>query len=223
MGEKCPNLVSQNDTIKESDLAASKEVSQVQPQQVHKWPLRPGVHVHVNGLNTLTGGQDSKVNHQISGFTYGAKTSRSSSSSGSDWASNTSSNPDLNNSDQSDSKHRLGGGKPNMSALTTHQELSGTYGPSNDLQGNGTRPNSRQQRKKREAVNKNLSHMSEKNLSHISGSDQLLPTFYENVSSIQNRQKSLGKPSNKRKKKISNKGCVLYIEVAFAPEWLIIS
>ena len=36
-------------------------------QQVHKWPLRPGVHVHVNGLNTLTGGTDSKVNHQISG------------------------------------------------------------------------------------------------------------------------------------------------------------
>ena len=193
MGEKCPNLVSQNDTIKESDLAATKEVSQVQPQQVHKWPLRPGVHVHVNGLNTLTGGQDSKVNHQISGFTYGAKTSRSSSSSGSDWASNTSSNPDLNNSDQSDSKHRS---KPNMSALSTHQEMSGTYGTmaANDLGSNGTRPNSRQ-RKKREAGNKNLSHMSEKNLSHISGSDQLLPTFYENVSSIQNRQKSLGKPS----------------------------
>ena len=36
-------------------------------QQVHKWPLRPGVHVHVNGLNTLTGGTDSKINHQISG------------------------------------------------------------------------------------------------------------------------------------------------------------
>ena len=40
-------------------------------QQVHKWPLRPGVHVHVNGLNTLTGGTDSKVNHQISGESPG--------------------------------------------------------------------------------------------------------------------------------------------------------
>ena len=40
-----------------------------------------------------------------------------------------------------------------------------------------------------------------KSLAHISGSsDQLLPTFYENVSSIQNRQKMLGKariPGNK--------------------------
>ena len=36
-----------------------------QPQAMgHKWPLRPGVHVHVNGLNTFTGVSDSKVNHQ---------------------------------------------------------------------------------------------------------------------------------------------------------------
>merc|ERR1719225_150742 len=120
--------------------------------------------------------------NQISGFTYGAKISRSSSSSGSDWASNTSSNPDLNNSDHSDPKRP---GKPHISSingLSTHQELTTatSYG-ANDLNTNGSRPNSRQ-RKKRD-VNKNLSGNSQ--------SDQLLPTFYENVSSIQNRQKLL--------------------------------
>ena len=184
VGEKYPGL-SHHDSGKESEIQPGKDVSG-QPQQVHKWPLRPGVHVHVNGLNTLTGGTDSKINHQISGFTYGAKTSRSSSSSGSDWASNTSSNPDLNNSDHSDPKRN---GKPNISSingLSTHQELTTatSYG-ANDLNTNGSRPNSRQ-RKKRD-VNKNLSGNSQ--------SDQLLPTFYENVSSIQNRQKLLGKLS----------------------------
>ena len=65
--------------------------------------------------------------------------------------------------------------------LTTHQELPSDQG--------GTRPSSRQRRQaKREAREGNS-----KTLSHISGSsDQLLPTFYENVSSIQNRQKMLG-------------------------------
>ena len=71
--------------VKEGEAGSGGQ--QQQPQ--HKWPLRPGVHVHVNGLNTLTG-SDNKINHQISGFSYGAKTSRSSSSSGSDWASNNS-------------------------------------------------------------------------------------------------------------------------------------
>ena len=142
-------------------------------------------YVHLMIL-VLTGGADSKINHQISGFTYGAKTSRSSSSSGSDWASNTSSNPDLNNSDHSDPKRS---GKPNISSingLSTHQELTTatSYG-ANDLNTNGSRPNSRQ-RKKRD-VNKNLSGNSQ--------SDQLLPAFYENVSSIQSRQKLLGKLS----------------------------
>jgi len=183
MGEKCPNLMPARDTHDSGTCdtnTGDKDPSQT-GQQVHKWPLRPGVHVHVNGLNTLTGGQDSKVNHQISGFTYGAKTSRSSSSSGSDWASNTSSNPDLNTSDQSETKHRSSA--PVKSNLATiHQELANSSYAANDLSSNGSRPNSRQARKKRD-VNKNLSH--------ISGSDQLLPTFYENVSSIQNRQKVL--------------------------------
>ena len=95
LGEKCPNLGSLSpDSNKEQsdggrDVNSNTGSTAAPAQQMHKWPLRPGVHVHVNGLNTLTGGQDSKINHQISGFTYGAKTSRSSSSSGSDWASNT--------------------------------------------------------------------------------------------------------------------------------------
>ena len=120
----------------------------------------------------------------LSGFTYGAKTSRSSSSSGSDWASNTSSNPDLNNSEGSEGKKSVTGKL--TPGLTTHQELPSDQG--------GTRPSSRQRRQaKREAREGNS-----KTLSHISGSsDQLLPTFYENVSSIQNRQKMLGKAGNK--------------------------
>ena len=57
---------------------------------VHKWPIRPGVHVHVNGLHTLggasTGAGGSAPVPDISGFSYGAK----NTGSGSDSASNTS-------------------------------------------------------------------------------------------------------------------------------------
>jgi hypothetical protein len=131
------------------------------PQPIHKWPLRPGVHVHVNGLTTLTG-SDNKINHQINGFSYGAKTSRSSSSSGSDWVSNTSSNPELN-SDMSDPKRRLG----------THLEQPGDPPPpAPSSVASGSRPSSRQ-RKKREGRHKG------------GGGDGLLPTFYENVASYQ--------------------------------------
>ena len=52
-----------------------------------------------------------------------------------------------------------------------------------------SRPSSRQRKSKRGGgggENKNPG------LSHISGSDQLLPSFYENVATIQNRQKLLG-------------------------------
>ncbi len=65
---------------------------------VHKWPIRPGVHVHVNGLHTLGGistvAGGSIKNPDISGFSYGAK--NSASCSGSDSASNTSQNDPAN-------------------------------------------------------------------------------------------------------------------------------
>ena len=64
--------------------------------------------------------------------------------------------------------------------LSTHQEM-----PSDHNNG-GTRPSSRQRRHKGEKGGKSLAHIG-------GSSDQLLPTFYENVSSIQNRQKMLGK------------------------------
>ena len=48
---------------------------------VHKWPIRPGVHVHVNGLHMLN---NSRSSGEISGFTYGA---RNNSSVASDSAS----------------------------------------------------------------------------------------------------------------------------------------
>ena len=124
-----------------------------------------------------------KLYFYLPGFTYGAKTSRSSSSSGSDWASNTSSNPDLNNSEGSEGKKSVTGKL--TPGLTTHQEMPSDQG------GAGTRPSSRQRRQKDRGERGDSRG---KTLSHISGSsDQLLPTFYENVSSIQNRQKTLGK------------------------------
>ena len=93
-----------------------------------------------------------------------------------------SSNPDLNNSEGCEGKKSVTG-KLTL-GLTTHQELV----TSSD-QG-GTRPSSRQRRQAKREGREGGS----KTLSHISGSsDQLLPTFYENVSSIQNRQKMLGK------------------------------
>ena len=42
---------------------------------VHKWPIRPGVHVHVNGLHMLN--NSSTSGEQISGFTYGTKNNSS--------------------------------------------------------------------------------------------------------------------------------------------------
>ena len=51
---------------------------------VHKWPIRPGVHVHVNGLHMLN--NSSTSGEQISGFTYGTK-NNSSVCAGSDTAS----------------------------------------------------------------------------------------------------------------------------------------
>ena len=54
-GEKAE---SKNSSVLGADIPAAA------PPPVHKWPLRPGVHVHVNGLNTLTGGSTAKINHQ---------------------------------------------------------------------------------------------------------------------------------------------------------------
>ena len=130
--EKCPPAP--QDSNRQDDSLGPPSLAPGPPSVQHKWPLRPGVHVHVNGLTTLTG-SDNKINHQINGFSYGAKTSRSSSSSGSDWVSNTSSNPELN-SDLSEGRRRLG----------THQEEP----PPSSA---GSRPSSRQ-RKKREGRHK---------------------------------------------------------------------
>ena len=121
----------------ESDVTAVSAVTSSTAPPVHKWPLRPGVHVHVNGLNTLTG-TSAKLNHQINGFSYGAKTSRSSSSSGSDWASNASSNQELN----SDSDPKKAG----------RSNISGAAPAPGSEQ--GSRPSSRQ--KKKRDINKNM-------------------------------------------------------------------
>ena len=171
--EKCPPPASQDGQHQHKEETTTSLVPGSQP--VHKWPLRPGVHVHVNGLTTLTG-SDNKINHQINGFSYGAKTSRSSSSSGSDWVSNTSSNPELN-SDMSDPKRRLG----------THLEQPGDPPPAPSSNG-GSRPSSRQ-RKKREV----------RNGGHKGGADAaLLPTFYENVASAyqHTRQNPASRPAS---------------------------
>lgn len=37
---------------------------------MHKWPIRPGVHVHVNGLHVLNSSSGST---EITGFSYGAR------------------------------------------------------------------------------------------------------------------------------------------------------
>ena len=172
--EKCPPPASQDGQHQHKEETTTSLVPGSQP--VHKWPLRPGVHVHVNGLTTLTG-SDNKINHQINGFSYGAKTSRSSSSSGSDWVSNTSSNPELN-SDMSDPKRRLG----------THLEQPGDPPPPPSSNG-GSRPSSRQ-RKKREARGGG---------GHKGGTDAaLLPTFYENVASAyqHTRQNPASRPAS---------------------------
>ena len=162
--EKCPPPGASQDGQHQHNKEETTTSLVPGSQPVHKWPLRPGVHVHVNGLTTLTG-SDNKINHQINGFSYGAKTSRSSSSSGSDWVSNTSSNPELN-SDMSDPKRRLG----------THLEQPGDPHPPPPSSNGGSRPSSRQ-RKKREVRNGG---------GHKGGgadASSLLPTFYENVAS----------------------------------------
>ena len=57
----------------QATTAASANNSTDKP--VHKWPIRPGVHVHVNGLHMLN--NSSTSGEQISGFTYGTKNNSS--------------------------------------------------------------------------------------------------------------------------------------------------
>jgi hypothetical protein len=192
--------------------------SQQPPQPIHKWPLRPGVHVHVNGLNTLTGGPaaglqattaaaNSKLNHQINGFSYGAtKSSRSSSSSGSDWASNASSNPELSSTAELDPLKRqqqlagrLSAGKSATGVLATHPELPGDTATASSSASSsstastgveaakelsattGSRPGSRLRKSRREAA---------QSANNSSGGSQ--PSYYENVSYNPNsKQKQL--------------------------------
>ena len=45
---------------------------------VHKWPIRPGVHVHVNGLHVLNNSNASET--KISGFSYGARNNSTTAS-----------------------------------------------------------------------------------------------------------------------------------------------
>ena len=57
----------------------------------HKWPIRPGVHVHVNGLHTLNNSGNATTSsssgptmvpaEKITGFSYGARNSNSGSGS----------------------------------------------------------------------------------------------------------------------------------------------
>lgn len=153
---------------------ALQNSSQVKP--IHKWPLRPGVHVHVNGLDTLAGNDCNKVN-QISGFSYGAKNS-SSSSSASDSVSNASSNPDTGGCDT----HPRGEVLEHDSSAMEHSQAgmvtsTPSYAQVKVDQNSESRPHSRK-RKRKDDANKS---------SPDSGHpDDLLPptadkAFYENL------------------------------------------
>ena len=76
----------------------------------HKWPIRPGVHVHVNGLHTLnnsgnaptTGGTGPTTvpAEKITGFSYGAR--NSNSGSGSSAGSSTANCDEISNAGSSE-------------------------------------------------------------------------------------------------------------------------
>ena len=69
------------DTTSSEKSETTLEATSTSDKPVHKWPIRPGVHVHVNGLHMLN---NSSTSGEISGFTYGA---RNNSSVASDTAS----------------------------------------------------------------------------------------------------------------------------------------
>ena len=84
------------------DAGSKLESSGSKP--VHKWPIRPGVHVHVNGLHALGGiaavsGGGNVAPTDISGFSFGAK--NSTGSSGSDSSPNQTGNSDSESKDDS--------------------------------------------------------------------------------------------------------------------------
>jgi len=100
-GSRAGNMNNQND-----DSVAN--ISSEKPVQ-HKWPIRPGVHVHVNGLHTLnnsvntgnTGGAGptNVPAEKITGFSYGAR--NSNSGSGSSAGSSTANCDDISNAGSS--------------------------------------------------------------------------------------------------------------------------
>ena len=98
------NMTHQND---ESVVNTSAE-KQVQ----HKWPIRPGVHVHVNGLHTLNNSGNAPTSggagptmvpaEKITGFSYGARNSNSGSGSS---AGSTANCDDISNAGSSTTGH----------------------------------------------------------------------------------------------------------------------
>ena len=63
--------------MNESTTSAGTSTSETKP--VHKWPIRPGVHVHVNGLHVLNNSNPSETT-KISGFSYGARNNSTTAS-----------------------------------------------------------------------------------------------------------------------------------------------
>ena len=74
-----------------SEETESSRLDDSGSKPVHKWPIRPGVHVHVNGLHALGGIATVAGGSVAPGFSYGAK--NSTGSSGSETSQNDSGNP----------------------------------------------------------------------------------------------------------------------------------
>ena len=61
-------------------MANNNSSASISEKPVHKWPIRPGVHVHVNGLHVLNNSNASET--KISGFSYGARNNSTTASDG---------------------------------------------------------------------------------------------------------------------------------------------
>merc|ERR1719418_80494 len=68
---------SETEAVNESSNSAGTSASD-KDKPVHKWPIRPGVHVHVNGLHVLNNSNASET--KISGFSYGARNNSTTAS-----------------------------------------------------------------------------------------------------------------------------------------------